>query len=544
MATTKVLSYNEGPTVPREDWLFVHPDDVAISAAPGAPLTIDLHYDQSDFLNNPHGTVAIEVREPASNVTSSQGGGLRTPLQLNVTNGLGVDTVEGGTAWTGFDIMLAYTGSPLDQQTYHPGYAHFHNATAANFPGMAVRTTTTAFAGAGDGSIGPPPAIPANIHIDGAIPFGSYRNWGTAGDPDLVLHQRTYADHNDSFFILLTPRISADDAAKLLPSEGADRLFGGSGADSIALLGGDDTADGRGGNDTLYGGLGNDRLKGGLGLDWLDGGDGDDILESGPGDFETLIGGAGTDTVDYSAYTEPVLVDLANGTVRFIDTSFFPVDQQMYGLETLTGIEDAWTGTHNDTLTGSAVANRFFAGAGNDLLIGGEGDDTLDGGPGADRMEGGPGNDTYRVDDPGDVVVELQNAGFPDTVVSTISFALPAFFDDLELAGIAAIDGTGNDAPNRITAALGDNVLTGGGGADEFRFFSATGSDRIADFVLGEDRIRITSPSVGGMGDLAIGEQAGNAVVSWSIDGIASSVTLSGVNAAALSASDFLFGFG
>src|SRR3712207_7843970 len=38
--------------------------------------------------------------------------------------------------------------------------------------------------------------------------------------------------------------------------------------------------------------------------------------------------------------------------------------------------------------------------------------------------------------------------------------------------------------------------------------------------------------------DLAIGEQAGNAVVSWSIDGIASSVTLSGVSAATLTVND------
>ena len=90
-------------------------------------------------------------------------------------------------------------------------------------------------------------------------------------------------------------------------------------------------------------------------------------------------------------------------------------------------------------------------------------------------MEGGPGTDTYHVDDPGDVVVELQNSGYPDTVVSTVSFALPDFFDNLESGGIGAIDATGNDAANRITANLGNNVLAGRGGADEFRFFSATG---------------------------------------------------------------------
>jgi Ca2+-binding RTX toxin-like protein len=537
MATTSVPSSEAGQT-----WTFVHPDDVQVSQAPGGPLAISLRYDQSDLLNNPHGMVAIEVREPAGNGTTGVGGGLRTPLRIDITNGLGIDTVEGGAAWTGFDIMLAYTGAPLDQQVFHPGYAHFHNATAANFPGLVVTTTTPTFGGAGDGSAGPPPAIPSNIHLEGAIPFGSFRSWGTAGEPDLVLHQRTFADHDDSFVITLWPQLAPAELAKLLPTEGPDRLFGGTEGDFITALGGDDVVDGRGGNDTLQGAAGDDLLLGGPGRDDLRGGEGDDTLEGGPGDFEVLSGGNGADAADYSAQTEPVIADLGAGFARFIDTSFFPFDQQPVVFDTLYEIEDVWTGSHNDTLAGSAVANRLVAGAGNDLLRGGEGDDTLDGGPGADRMEGGPGTDTYHVDDPGDVVVELQASGFPDTVVSTVSFALPDFLDDLRLGGTGGIDGTGNDAANRITANLGNNVLAGRGGADEFRFFSATGSDRVADFAPGEDRIAILAPGIGGMGDLTIGEQGGSAVLSWSIDGIASQVTLSGVSAAALSANDFVFG--
>ena len=541
MATTIVPSYQgQGG-----NWTFVHPDDVTVAtttdAQGGLHLGIGLTYDQSDLFNNPHGMVAIEVREPAGNGTSSAAGGLRTALQIAVANGLGTDTVAGGTAWTGFDITLAYTGSPLDQQVFHPGYAHFDNATAANFPGLAVTTSTPTFAGAGDGSSGPPPAIPANIHLEGRIPFGKVLTWGTAGEPDLVLHQRTFADHDDSFFILLAPRIAPADLARLLPSEGPDRLFGGSEGDLITARGGNDVVDGRGGNDTLQGAAGDDLLLGGPGRDDLRGGEGDDTLEGGPGDFEVLTGGNGTDAADYSAQTEPVVADLGAGFAQFLDTSFFPFDQQPVVFDTLYEIEDVWTGSHNDTLTGSAAANRLVAGAGNDLLRGGEGDDTLDGGPGADRMEGGPGNDTYLVDDPGDVVVELQNSGNPDTVVATVSFALPDFFDNLELGGIGGIAGTGNDAPNRITANLGDNTLAGRGGADEFRFFSATGSDRILDFAAGEDRITILSPSVQGLGDLSITAAGGDAVLAWSIDGIASQVVLAGVNPASLSAADFAF---
>jgi Ca2+-binding RTX toxin-like protein len=406
---------------------------------------------------------------------------------------------------------------------------------------MTVTTSTPTFAGAGNGSSGPPPAIPSNIHIQGTIPFGSYRSWGTTGDPDLVLHQRTFADHNDSFFIVLAPRVSPEDVARLLPSEGADRLFGGTEADRIAALDGDDFVDGRGGNDTLEGGAGNDRLNGGPGIDSLDGGEGNDVLHSGPGDYEILRGGPGADTADYSEQTEPVVVDLGAGLARFIDTSFFPPELHPDIYETLLEIEDVWTGSGADALTGSAAANRLLAGAGNDLLLGGEGDDTLDGGPGVDRMEGGPGTDTYYVDDPGDVVIEQQNSGYPDAVISTVSFALPDFFDDLVLGGIDAIDGIGNDAPNRITANLGNNALTGRGGADEFRFFSATGADRVLDFAPGEDRIAILSPSVHALGDLAIAAVGGDTVLTWSIDGIVSQVTLASVSPAALTAADFVF---
>ncbi|MDO9713222.1 calcium-binding protein, partial [Paracraurococcus lichenis] len=436
MATTSVQSSEAGQT-----WTFIHPDDVQVAAASGGPLTISLSYDQSDLLNNPHGMVAIEVREPAGNGRTTDGGGLRTPLQIEITNALGVDTVEGGAAWTGFDIMLAYTGTPLDQQVFHPGYAHFHNATTANFPGLTVTTTTPIFGAAGDGSLRappepepPPPAIPSNIHLEGAIPFGSFRTWGTAGEPDLVLHQRTYADHDDSFVILLWPQLAPAELAKLLPTEGPDRLFGGTGGDFIDALDGNDSVDGRGGNDTLLGAAGNDLLHGGPGRDDLRGGEGNDTLVGGSGDFEVLTGGNGTDTADYSEQTEPVIADLSAGFAQFIDTSFFPFDQQPVVFDTLYEIEDVWTGSHNDTLIGSAAANRLVAGPGSDLLRGGDGDDTLDGGAGADRMEGGLGNDTYLVDDPGDVVVELQSSGFPDTVVSTVSFALPDFVEDLQLS--------------------------------------------------------------------------------------------------------------
>ncbi len=60
----------------------------------------------------------------------------------------------------------------------------------------------------------------------------------------------------------------------------------------------------------------------------------------------------------------------------------------------------------DDVLIGTPADDLIFGLAGNDILAGGAGNDLLDGGLGADYMRGGSGNDTYRVDSPGDRVLE------------------------------------------------------------------------------------------------------------------------------------------
>lgn len=56
-------------------------------------------------------------------------------------------------------------------------------------------------------------------------------------------------------------------------------------------------------------------------------------------------------------------------------------------------IENATSGSGNDTLTGNAVANKLIGNAGNDRLDGGAGADTVIGGSGSDGLWGGVGND-------------------------------------------------------------------------------------------------------------------------------------------------------
>ena len=59
-------------------------------------------------------------------------------------------------------------------------------------------------------------------------------------------------------------------------------------------------------------------------------------------------------------------------------------------------IEQARTGSGNDTLFGNDVANLLSAGDGNDSINGGGGNDTLIGGRGSDTLTGGAGSDIFQ----------------------------------------------------------------------------------------------------------------------------------------------------
>jgi Ca2+-binding RTX toxin-like protein len=125
-----------------------------------------------------------------------------------------------------------------------------------------------------------------------------------------------------------------------------------------------------------------------------------------------------------------------------------------------------------NTLVGTSLADKLFGRAGDDILIGDAGDDRLYGGTGFDLMEGGAGDDAYFVDSSGDVVNELSSgadAGGIDTVVSTISYTLGAWLENLSLRGSGPLDGTGNDLVNHLTGAAGINILSGLDGDDTLR---------------------------------------------------------------------------
>lgn len=203
--------------------------------------------------------------------------------------------------------------------------------------------------------------------------------------------------------------------------QGFDNVIGSSGADRITGNSGDNLLIGGRGNDILIGGAGDDTLAGGAGTDRLD-------------------GGAGRDTIDYSENTNALRLDLATQTVTFPGKTWTP--------EVFKSIENATTGSGNDTLLGDSGAN------------------VLDGGLGSDLIRGGAGHDTVSYASH-DVAVSV-------SLLTGVGTIIGSNVRD-RLIGIENI--TGGDGNDLLRGSAGANVLDGGDGNDTV--IAGAGNDTI-----------------------------------------------------------------
>ncbi|WP_338665692.1 alkaline phosphatase [Pararoseomonas sp. SCSIO 73927] len=161
------------------------------------------------------------------------------------------------------------------------------------------------------------------------------------------------------------------------------------------------------------------------------------------------------------------------------------------GDDDLTGTRDddvVEAGAGNDRVAGRAGDDAVNGGAGDDRLDGGAGDDRLAGNVGADRMTGGAGDDHLRGDDGDDRIAggadddRLMGGEGDDRLTGNDG-------DDRLLADAGADRLDGGAGDDRLTGGEGDDRMTGGDGDDVFIFAAGSGSDRVTDFVGGEDRI-------------------------------------------------------
>ena len=234
-------------------------------------------------------------------------------------------------------------------------------------------------------------------------------------------------------------------------------VYGGDGADSLTAASNGALLVGDAGNDTLTGGAGNDQLDGGLG---------DDLIVAGAAldGLDGYNGGAGADTVDYSALgAANGLAVTLNGAVAATVIVTGGNNDQLLNVENVTG------GAGNDSITGDTLTNTLTGGAGNDTLNGAGGDDlfvasgALDG---SDSLVGGLGSDT----------ADYSALGAVNNIAVTISATATVIVtggNNDQLSGVENVTGgAGNDFikgdanANILTGGLGADALIGGGGAD------------------------------------------------------------------------------
>jgi Ca2+-binding RTX toxin-like protein len=255
---------------------------------------------------------------------------------------------------------------------------------------------------------------------------------------------------------------------------GDDMLDGGDGVDTVRFTGSTavtinlatTTAQNTGwGSDTI---VNFENVRTGSGADNVTGDGNDNIFFEGGG-ADTYNGAGGADTLDYSASTSTVTVNLNTLTAQ--NTGTFG------GSDTITNIENVvGAATFNNTLTGNTAANRFtggsgvdtvqgnngndtiFGGAANDILLGGTSGalddasaDTIEGGAGSDFLSGGQGNDILRGGD-GD-----------DTMVGGVGNTIGQFFTGVDAGNDTYDGGNGTDIAIMVyDGRLGNGASTVG----------------------------------------------------------------------------------
>lgn len=119
----------------------------------------------------------------------------------------------------------------------------------------------------------------------------------------------------------------------------------------------------------------------------------------------TIFDSGGIDTINLASRSYDQRLDL--NAEAFSDLNGY---RGNFAIARGVVIEEAITGSGDDTVTGNGAANLIETGSGNDVLFAGGGTDTLLGGAGNDTLSGGAGGDNFRyqsLDEAGDTITDF-----------------------------------------------------------------------------------------------------------------------------------------
>ena len=271
----------------------------------------------------------------------------------------------------------------------------------------------------------------------------TFDDYGFFNDTVLVLDDgfsygqiKTY--EGDDF--IYTARAQASTSHTIFSGSGNDRVAGGLGSENVFDGSGNDSVQLGANNDTVNAGLGNDVYDGGAGIDMLSflwvSNDGFSGLE-----FNFNIG---------------VKVDLALTTAQNFGG---------FGIDRISGFENATGGIANDRLLGTSGINSLVGAGGNDFLDGRAGNDFLFGTDGSDTMVGGLGGDVIDMNDVIQSLIGRDVARYTNIIESGLTAAAwdtIVFFDKGGLATDDKIDLSAIDA-NPLVAGNQAFVFRGAG---------------------------------------------------------------------------------
>jgi len=146
-----------------------------------------------------------------------------------------------------------------------------------------------------------------------------------------------------------------------------------------------------------------------------------------------------------------------------------------------------------------------------------------------------------------DTVVGVEQLEFSDTVIDLKAESQQSISFDIN-TGITEVTQTyGSDFADHILGSEFDEFFEGGDGGDIFEFNHASGSDRIEDFSVGEDKIEVLSgingQNINSVSDILgrLDETSEGVVIDFgNVDAEQQSVLLVGISKDDLSADDFL----
>ncbi len=274
--------------------------------------------------------------------------------------------------------------------------------------------------------------------------------------------------------------VSSASDVTLLAGAGDDRLVAGTGANSLVGGSGDDTLVSNAGDDTLRGGTGNTSFQ------------------INPGPDPLVIGGSGTNSLDFSIAGLPITINLGlqSGQQQIVDSNNDEVALEAKINEYIGSPSgnNVTLGDNSELVYATAGNNTITAGSGNDSIVGGSGNDIIYSTTGNTTITAGSGHDTITGGSGNDII-------YSTTGNTTITAG----------SGHDTITGgSGNDiiysttGNTTITAGSGHDTITGGSGNDII--YSTTGNTTIT---AGSGHDTIT----GGSGNDIIYSTTGNTTI-------------------------------